>query len=355
MGLRIGTFIVLIVAFVAVPSFGQRSFNIQRINEAPVIDGRMNDACWQTCSPNTDFTQVVPEPDKPSRYRSEVRMAYNRDGIYVMAILSEPPSIQIKQITARDGLARCNADVFGVFLDPYRDKQNGFVFKVSSAGVQQDERLSGGAENGDIGWDAVWASAVSANDTAWMVEMAIPFSALRFSSESVQTWGLNFVRVVRSKNESSYWNHINVQQQGFLAQAGSLAGLRQLQPPVRLFLYPYLSTGLWRKEQLGQPAIYRWLRSGGLDVKYGINESFTLDMTLIPDFSQVISDNLVRNLSPFEQQLTENRPFFTEGTELFNKSGTFYSRRIGSKPSGMPRCNRIIAIRHYIKLNETRM
>ena len=333
----VSRFVAFLVCFVCCSAFigkGQRAYRIQPVASSPVIDGRLNDACWQQVESSINFTQVVPEPDQPSRYRSEVRMAYDREGIYVMAILSEPPSLQIKQITARDVLGRCNADVFGVFLDPYRDKQNGFVFKVSSAGVQQDERLSGGAENGDIGWDAVWESAVSSNDTAWIVEMAIPFSALRFSADSIQSWGLNFLRVLRSKNENSYWNPVNVQQQGFLAQAGTLVGLRHLEPPVRLFLYPYLSTGLWRKEQEGKSAAYRWLRSGGLDVKYGINESFTLDLTLIPDFSQVVSDNLVRNLSPFEQQLTENRPFFTEGTELFNKSGTFYSRRIGGRPSG---------------------
>lgn len=314
--------------------YAQPRYQIKPLLETPTIDGNIHESEWASCMVADQFTQTVPEPDQPSRYQSRVRMGYTREGIYVAAELVEPSTLQLKQITPRDGLGRCNADVFGVFLDTYHDKQNGFLFKVSSAGVQQDERLLGGAESGDIGWDAVWTSAVKSTDSTWQVEIEIPFSALRFSSDSIQTWGLNFFRLVRSKNENSYWSPINVQQQGFLQQAGSLEGLRKLEPPIRLFLFPYLSTGVWRKEQDGAAASYRWLRSGGLDVKYGINESFTLDMTLIPDFSQVISDNLVRNLSPFEQQLTENRPFFTEGTELFNKTGTFYSRRIGARPSG---------------------
>ena len=329
-----GYFLFLLCWLISVKVVGQRSYTIQRLTEEPIVDGKGNEGCWKLAAWTDSFTQTVPEPDKPSRFATRVKLGYTQEGLYVLAEMQEPKALQIKQITARDALGRCNADVFGAFIDTYNDKQNAFLFKVSSAGVQQDERLSSGSESGDIGWDAVWESAVSSTDSSWVVEMAIPYSALRFSGDSIQTWGLNFFRLVRSKNENSYWSPINVQQQGFLPQEGILEGLKQIEPPIRLFLFPYLSTGLWRREQSGMPASYRWLRSGGLDVKYGISESFTLDMTLIPDFSQVISDNLVRNLSPFEQQLTENRPFFTEGTELFNKSGTFYSRRIGARPSG---------------------
>lgn len=313
--------------------YAQRQCVVGPLTSSIRIDGEMQDAAWQNCAILDQFTQTVPQPDRPSRFRSEVRMAYGDQALYIGARLFQPDSLTLRQITARDMLGRVNADVFTLYLDTYNDRQNGYAFRVSAAGVQQDERLSKGNEYGDVGWDAVWSSAVSVNDTVWCVEMEIPYSAIRFSSEDEQVWRVNFFRQVRKLNESSYWSPIDVNRQGFLAQSGLMKGLQHLRSPVRLFLFPYLSTGLLSLP-VGSGRENTWLRSGGTDLKYGINEAFTLDMTLIPDFSQVVSDNLIRNLSPFEQQLTENRPFFTEGTELFNKAGLFYTRRVGARPTG---------------------
>lgn len=311
----------------------EKIMQTSRVSQSIKIDGVADEVAWLNVETASDFVQTVPKPDQPSAYRTEVQLCYSNQAIYIFAKMHQKKSDRLLQLTARDALNRSNADIFGVFLDTYNDQQNGFVFKVSSAGVQQDERLSGGNEYGDIGWDAVWHSAVKHYDSIWVVEMEIPLSAIRFSSAKEQTWRINYYRMMRKFNESSYWNRIDVNKQGFLAQAGLLKGIQDINPPIRLFLFPYVSTGY-----LNQPnkagSTKTWLKSGGMDLKYGINESFTLDMTLIPDFSQVVSDNLVRNLSPFEQQLTENRPFFTEGTELFNKADLFYSRRIGARPVG---------------------
>lgn len=311
----------------------QRSMHIHKVSTPPLIDGELEDSVWQHCDIASDFTQSIPEPDKPSHYRSEVRMCYTDKAIYLSAHLREPAIVCLKQTTARDMLFNANADVFTLFLDTYNDHQNGFAFKVSSAGAQHDERLSNSSEYGDVSWDAVWDSKIKCTEEGWQLEMEIPFSALRFAQSDNMTWGINFLRNVRMKNENSYWNRVDQQKQGFLAQTGLLQGLENIRPPKRLFLFPYLSSGFLQQQEEGV-STNRWLRSGGLDIKYGLSESFTLDMTLIPDFSQVISDNLVRNLSPFEQQLSENRPFFTEGTEMFNKAGIFYTRRVGQTPSG---------------------
>ncbi len=309
----------------------RRVCRIQAVAVAPTIDGDLSDDVWKQCSVINDFTQTVPHPDQASAYNTDVRMCYTNSSVFIAATLYQPRSISSRQLTARDMLINPNCDMFSIYLDTYDDHQNAFVFRISSAGVQQDERLSGGSEYGDGSWDAVWTSKVSISEDCWRAEIEIPFSALRFSKQDEMKWGINFNRSVRKVNESSYWNKINVQKQGFLAQTGMLSGLKQINPPIRLFLFPYVSTGFLQQEE-SNVTTKRWLRSGGLDVKYGINESFTLDVTLIPDFSQVISDNLIRNLSPFEQQLNENRPFFTEGTDLFNKAGLFYSRRVGGKP-----------------------
>ncbi|GBL34606.1 hypothetical protein EMGBS15_02010 [Filimonas sp.] len=310
----------------------RKSYTIQSVNEAPKIDGNLNEICWQQCQVAGDFIQTIPKTDQPSSYETEVKMCYTNSSVFIAAVMHQPRSMSLRQLTARDMLYNINSDIFAVFFDTYDDHQNGFTFRVSSAGVQHDERLSDGGEGGDESWDAVWRSKVVTSENGWTVEMEIPFSALRFSKQEDMNWGINFYRSIRKINESSYWNRIDMQKQGFLAQTGQLKGLKYIDPPVRLFLFPYVSTGFLQQEE-SEVVTRRWLRSGGLDVKYGLNESFTLDVTLIPDFSQVISDNVVRNLSPFEQQLNENRPFFTEGTELFNKAALFYSRRVGGKPA----------------------
>src|SRR5947209_11497515 len=145
---------------------------------------------------------------------------------------------------------------------------------------------------------------------------------------------MQFLRFRRNTNETSFWNPVDPNVNGFVNQFGLLTGLHDLVPPLRLSFSPYLSGGYRTTPQLNGQTQNEWLKSGGMDVKYGISESFTLDATLIPDFGQVISDNLVNNISPYEVKFTENRPFFTEGTELFNKAGIFYSRRIGKTPTG---------------------
>ncbi|MBK7763455.1 MAG: carbohydrate binding family 9 domain-containing protein [Bacteroidetes bacterium] len=330
-------FCILIFCYLSLPlcllAQTQKTFAIQSVEFAPKVDGDLSDEVWKTCITASNFTQTIPEQDQPSKFESDVRMCYTNKALYVSAIMYEPEMVCSRQVTARDMLNNVNADVFAIFLDTYNDHQNGFVFKVSSGGAQHDERLSNGFENGDQSWDAVWTSKIGCFSDHWQVEMEIPFSALRFTKSDTMIWGINFFRSVRKLNENSYWNKIDPQKQGFLAQTGTLLGLKNIKPPKRLFLYPYLSTGFLQQEVNGKvkPS---WLKSGGMDIKYGLNESFTLDVTLIPDFSQVVSDNLVRNLSPFEQQLAENRPFFTEGTEMFNKADVFYSRRVGGRPSG---------------------
>ena len=166
-----------------------------------------------------------------------------------------------------------------------------------------------------------------------MAEIKIPFSAIRFSKKAVQEWGLNFARFVRKENENSIWNPVNPNISGDVNQWGVWEGLTNITPPLRLSFLPYLSAGV-KTSPTNNGNVTEYPKSGGMDVKYGINESFTLDMTLVPDFAQVQSDNLYLNLTPFEVKFEDYRPFFTEGTELFSKAGLFYSRRVGAAPGG---------------------
>lgn len=315
-----------------------KNLDAVKATQAPRIDGNLDDEAWKAAPLATDFIQNFPTYGQKATVRTEVRVLYDNSAVYVGAYLYDDPSLVRRQITSRDGESRQDVDYFSVFFDTYHDQQNGFQFLVTSNNVQTDAKLDPNAdprwgEYGDKSWDAVWQSKTSFKGDGWVVEMRIPYISLRFAKKAVQTWGLQFLRFTRRNNESSYWNAVDPNVNGFVNQFGKLSDLTDIEPPLRLSFSPYLSTGA-RFNPEGSRKSSEWLRSGGMDLKYGINESFTLDATLIPDFGQVISDNVVNNLSAFEVQFQENRPFFTEGTELFNKAGLFYSRRIGAQPAG---------------------
>ncbi|MFZ9386238.1 MAG: DUF5916 domain-containing protein [Chitinophagaceae bacterium] len=330
----------------------EKSIQAVKVTQAPKIDGDLADSVWSRGTGATGFIQTYPSAGQPASQASLVRVIYDDEAIYIGAYLYDDPSLVRRQITARDDEGQKDVDYFSVFFDTYRDKQNGFQFLVTSANVQSDARLgpnlgssSGFGDLGDKTWDAVWESKVKIHADGWTVEMRIPYISLRFAKKDIQEWGIQFSRQIRRTNETCYWNRVDPQVNGFVNQFGRLTGLENLLPPLRLSFSPYVSTGFRRSPDLGNSFTNSWLGSGGLDVKYGLNESFTLDATLIPDFGQVISDNVVNNLSPFEIRFQENRQFFTEGTELFNKAGLFYSRRVGAIPS------KYLSTRYFAEVN----
>ena len=315
--------------------------NLQAIKTSlpPRIDGSLSDSAWKNVPEAVDFITNSPVFGKPSKVKTSIKVIYDDDAIYIGAYLYDDPAMIKKQFTIRDNESRANVDYISVFIDTYKDHQNAYQFLVTSRNVQTDARISSSVKPdlgiyGDLSWDAVWESKVEMQKDGWTVEMKIPYFSLRFSKSNVQDWGINFLRFSRRHNEASFWNEVNPNNSGFVNQFGYLKGLENLSPPLRLSLSPYVSGGYRSDPTVKSGYNNTVLKSGGLDLKYGLNESFTLDATLIPDFGQVISDNVINNISPFEQVFKENRQFFTEGTELFNKAGIFYSRRIGRTPSG---------------------
>ena len=306
--------------------------------QAPRIDGVLDDSAWQSAPVVTGFIQNFPQSGQPASVKTEVKILYDDDAVYIGAMLFDDPSLIRKQLTSRDGEGGADVDYFSIFFDTYKDKQNGFQFLVTSVNVQTDAKISSNQvvsfrEYGDKSWDAVWQSKTSMVSNGWIAEIKIPYISLRFAKKDVQDWGMQFLRSLRRNNETSFWNPVDPNVNGFVNQFGEYDGLKNIQPPLRLSFSPYVSGG-FRTAPINGVNQTKWLKRGGMDLKYGINESFTVDATLIPDFGQVISDNVILNLSPFEVQFQENRPFFTEGTELFNKAGLFYSRRVGATPSG---------------------
>jgi len=315
----------------------QKSLQAVKATQAPKIDGSLDDAAWVNTPVLTDFIQNFPTYGLPASKKTEVKIIYDNTAIYIGAYLFDDPALIRKQITARDGEQQSDVDYLSVFFDTYNDNQNGFQFLVTTANVQTDARLSpssGGDFNsfGDKTWDAVWESKVNMKPDGWVVEMKIPYLSLRFAKKDVQSWGLQLLRFFRRNNESCYWSPVDPKVNGFVNQFGDLNDLKNILPPLRLSFSPYITTGFRSTPQTNGYQT-EWLRNGGMDIKYGVNESFTIDATLVPDFGQVVSDNVVNNLTPYEVKFTENRQFFTEGTELFNKAGLFYSRRVGATPS----------------------
>ncbi|NCX96499.1 MAG: hypothetical protein EBX41_08845, partial [Chitinophagia bacterium] len=297
-----------------------------RIKEKIVIDGKADEAAWANAQRATGFTNYNPNPGTPSIRNTEVRVLYDDNAVYVFAdMLDNHPDSILKQLTTRDEFDYANTDAFGVNFDTYSDQQNGFAFVTTAAGVQADAKIIGSGF--DFSWNAAWLSKARIHEYGWSVEMRIPYSAIRFPKIIEQHWRVNFFRNFRRTREKSYWSAILPGVANMLSQYGDLTGIDSIKAPIRLAFLPYLSA---YTEDYDHNTVQTY--NGGMDIKYGLSESFTLDMTLVPDFGQTLFDYKVLNLSPFEVRYDERRYFFTEGVELFNRGDLFYSRRVGGMP-----------------------
>ncbi len=305
----------------------RKGYTIERAVKAPKIDGVLDDDTWANVTTICDLKQCYPYYDHQPSQKTEVKLVYDNTAIYVGAFLYDtaPDSIA-HQLGNRDD--QVNADNFRIVFDTYNKEQDAFDFTVTASGVQLDSRFSDGLYN------AVWESAVKINDKGWAVEIKIPYSALRFPNMDKQLWGFQITRYITRKGEFEQWGLVPRAESNAIKFWGFLNGLTGIKEPVRLSFTPYitLSTSHYPADIKGE-SNYSSNITGGLDLKYGINESFTVDATLLPDFSQVQSDNVVKNLSAFEVIYDEQRPFFQESTDLFQKGDLFYSRRIGRRPS----------------------
>jgi hypothetical protein len=307
----------------------------KKIAKAIKIDGKLDEASWKDASTLKDLIEFRPTPFKPeaATNRTETFVMYNNEGIYFGGKCYEQSMDSItRELVGRDGFG--NNDFIGISFDTYNDKQNGFEYFLTPLAEQFDAKISVGNNGGeDFSWNAVWEGKCVIEKDGWSFEMFVPFSAIRFGKGKEQKWGINVFRRRIKTGQSYAWASINPQINGALTQEGFWNGLTDIKPPIRLQFSPYISyyATSFSKVKPGEKKVVQQF-NGGMDVKYGINQAFTLDMALIPDFGQVQTDNRVLNLGPFQQQFSEQRPFFTEGTELFNKGELLYTRRIGKDP-----------------------
>ena len=301
-----------------------KEYTITRVQQAPVVDGNVQDEFWSTIPSAGNFLSYLPISGQPisKNLNTQWKAVYDNQAIYFAVFMFDSQADSIMtQWCKRDRIYGSNNDYVALYINPYMDGQTDFCFKLTPYAIQEDKKM--GQDFEDKNWDMVWLGETSRDDRGWYAEFKIPYSAVRFAKSSIQDWNINVLRHIRRDRSTYSWNELDLTRDDISAQAGIIRGFQNIEPPLRLSLLPYVSSYLSNYENVTDVNF-----NGGMDLKYGINESFTLDMTLIPDFGQVGFDNQVLNLSPFEVQYDEKRPFFTEGTELFNKSGLFYSRRI---------------------------
>mgnify|MGYP001175524746 CR=1 FL=1 len=326
------TLSVVLLTLININVFGQsiiKELQAEKLTTNINIDGIIDPVEWKDATiveGFTEFRPVLNDHENPSN-KTTMYLTYNDLGIFVGGHCRDSRDSISSELVGRDGFG--NNDFIAIIFDTYRDKINAFEYFVTPLNEQMDAKFTESNNNGeDFSWNSIFYSKTAITDTGWNFEMFIPFASIRFSKTDTQDWGINFVRRRSKSTEQYFWHPLDPNINGFLTQAGVWKGLKHINPPLRLQLSPYVSYYANHFPQQNAKDLNSQF-NGGMDVKLGLNQAFTLDATLIPDFGQVQSDRQILNLTPFEVQFNDCRPFFTEGTELFSKGNFFYSRRIG--------------------------
>jgi hypothetical protein len=314
--------VLALIAGLAPLSFGQKrtkTLTISRLETPPRIDGFVDDACWKGREPVSGFFQYDPVNGTKASEETYVWAAYDQKYVYFAFLMKDAQPDKIwAELTPRNEFE--NNDSITLILDTYNDKRTSITFQLNPRGVQKNSV------------ETIWKSEAAMRPDGWSAEMAIPFKSLRFSAQESQVWGVNFERYIHRLNETDYWTDVE-RDLPKLQQTGELRGLSGVRPGYNLEFFPYAGVRMskWEEEKDNKAAF-------GLDAKWGLQPNLYLDVTASPDFSEVESDPFIYQLSPYENYLRENRPFFTEGSRYFELSSgdeyhdggisLFYSRRI---------------------------
>ena len=341
----------IIISFISITAFASKPTDkkviAHKISKPLNIDGVLSESFYKE-APIDDFTQKDPNEGEPATEKTYVWVGYDDEYIYFSAKLfdSEPELID-RALMRRDNWS--STDRFIVGIDPFFDKRTGFRFAVNAGGSIRDETISN--DNWfDDSWDGIWESKVSIDDEGWNVEMKIPFSQLRFNELDDMKWGINFERDIKRKNEESYFVMVPKDENGYTSRMATLVGLKDVKMKQRIEFLPYVvQKAQFLKHDKNDP-FYKgnqFQTSFGGDFKIGVGSNLSIDGTINPDFGQVEVDPAVVNLSAFETFYQERRPFFIEGSSIFDfgRGGSnnnwgfnfgnpelFYSRRIGRSP-----------------------
>ena len=310
-----------------------------RVNGTLHIDGVLNESQWQSAQALSGLTQLDPQEGKPASERSDIRFMYDDDALYIGAMLYDRQAARGR--LGRRDMDMTASDWLTVIIDTNHDHLTAVGFEVNPLGVKRDQTRS--PSNEDDGWEPVWEVATNVTDSGWVAEMRIPFSQLRFTGKSNLIWGLQVERQIARNQEFSNWAFTPREQAGGIPRFGHLVGITDVAAGKKLEIMPYVVGRSENTHSAGNPFRddHEVNADAGVDLKYRVTSNMTLNTTVNPDFGQVEVDPAVINLTAFETFFPEKRPFFVEGSELFNfgtdgTNSVFYSRRIGRPPSIAP-------------------
>lgn len=306
--------------------------------EGPIkLDGFLTEAAWKNAEPLTDFTQREPNEGEAPTEKTEIRILFDEDNLYIGAVCydSEPDRIVRKELMWDGDLE--GDDIITVVLDTFNDRRSGFYFSTNPNGAMHDALIKN-VEEINEDWDGIWEVKARITEHGWTAEMVIPFMTLRFPKTEVQHWGVNFMRRIRRKNEEVLWTAWG-REDGILqiSEAGRLEGLTRIKRGRLTEFKPYLLGGAEKEAGKDFDDTFKY----GIDIKYPLTSDLTFDFTTKTDFAQVESDKEMINLTRFSLEYPEKRGFFLEGAEIYDftqgdsRHGgvkLFYSRRIGITP-----------------------
>src|SRR3990172_6362403 len=343
----------------------ERRLKPAKTGEKITIDGRLDEPAWNQAPEAANFIQTEPDTDQPASEKTEVRALYDQDYIYfgIYAHDSQPNRIIVSEL--KKDFNRDNGDTVEIVLDTFRDERNGYIFAINPAGAKWDGQMANEGREINANWDAVWYVKTRRVEDGWTAEIAIPFRTLKFRESNLQTWGINFQRNLRRRNEDSLWSPLpRIYRLDRVSLAGTLEDLERIKPGSNIRIKPYFVTSL------GQPFGGRDIPSGtektisscrwasgancyhgdfGIDLKYGLTTGMTWDFTYNTDFSQVEADEQQINLTRFSLLFPEKREFFLENSGIFQFGSSdrgfgnrgddmvmFFSRNIGLSDDGGP-------------------
>jgi hypothetical protein len=316
------------------------------------LDGKLDEPSWASAPIATNFVQNDPREGEPATFETEVKLLYDHRALYLGVFARDPEPAQIIVNELRKDFNTGNADGFQVVIDTFHDERNGYQFAINPMGAKWDAQMSNEGRDTNANWDGIWDVGTRIGEDGWYAEIEIPFKTLKFGPDAMQTWGINFQRRLRRKNENSYWSPLRrIHQLSRVSMAGTYEGLQGLKPGANVRVKPYALANVNQLEGSGVDRDY----DAGFDVKYGVTSGLTWDFTVNTDFSQVEADEQQVNLTRFSLFFPEKRDFFLENSGVFpfgsgNTGGGggagggrqnasqdmifFFSRQIGLSPTG---------------------
>jgi hypothetical protein len=342
---RLQVWSLLLLLLCASPLIAQETRVVRALSTATAIrvDGLLDEAAWTQAGVITEMLQKDPREGEPASERTQIRVVYSQNSIFfgVRCYDSEPSRILATELRRDNDFV--NDDTISILLDTLHDRRSAYVFRVNPLGTQYDALITDEGRIVDINWDESWNSSARVTDDGWVLEVEIPFKALRLSGAAEQTWGLDFERIIRRKGEFTYWSNY---RRGFdfnkVSQAGELLGLRDIHSELRLRIKPFVKTALTQTSGVPRSDVDSLSDIGLEDVKYRLTSNFTADFTANTDFAEADVDAQVLNLTRFPVFFPEKREFFVEGAGIFDygpgggaasELKLFFSRRIGLSPN----------------------